>query len=175
MKNYRIKLTNQLDQLRGIIIGVPILGLLFYYFYQQGDDLSPLTLILFSYFGMAFAITVFIHCEYYKLNKGRTVIIDIHQKTISFSENQRFSFENVEKITVMMTQLLYRPFGNIMVLPSDPYNYAIIQFSNKKEFIFTSLLTSDVEKAMKTISGTPIERKLRPIPSPMLARLFGLK
>ena len=82
---------------------------------------------------------------------------------------------DVEKITIMMTQLLYRPFGNIMVLPSDPYNYAIIQFSNKKEFIFTSLLASDVEKVMKTIFGAPIERKLRPIPSPTLARLFGLR
>jgi hypothetical protein len=71
-----------------------------------------------------------------------------------------------------MTQLWYSS-GNIGVLPSDPYSYAIIKYNGDKEFIFTSLMASDVESVMKQIAEVPLERKLRPIPSPMLSKLFG--
>jgi len=89
-----------------------------------------------------------------------------------FEENEPVSFDNVEKITISMTQLLYNK-GFIWVLPSDSYNYAIIKYNSGKEFIFTSLMAPDVESVIRQIKGVPVERKLRPIPSPMLAKLFG--
>jgi hypothetical protein len=169
---YRITFTNQIKQLIGVIIGISIAGVLIYYFYQASGEFSAATTILFTYFSVVFFITIFIHCEYYALNKGKIVFINTEKNTVYFEENNPISFENIEKITISMTQLQYYS-GNIWVLPSDPYSYAIIKYDGGKEFIFTSLMASDVESVMKQIKGVPLERKLRPIPSPMLSKLFG--
>jgi hypothetical protein len=169
---YKITFTNQIKQLRGVIFGVPAAGILIYFYYQAVGDFSVATTIGFWYFSVVFFITIAIHCEYYVLNKGKIVFIDVDKEIISFEENELVSFANIEKITILMTQLWYNS-GNIWVLPSDPYHFAIIKYNGDKEFIFTSLLASDVESVMKQITGGKVERKLRPIPSPALSKLFG--
>jgi hypothetical protein len=169
---YKITFINQIKQLLGVILGIPIAGVIIYVFYQAVGDFSACTTIGLIYFSITFFIAIFIHCEYYVLNKGKLVFIDTDKKIISFEENEPISFKNIEKITISMTQLWYNS-GNIWVLPSDSYHYAIIKYDDGKEFIFTSLMASDVECVMKLISGVPLERKLRPIPSPMLSKLFG--
>lgn len=169
---YKITLLNQLKQLLGVIIGMPIAGVLIYIFYQEAGEFSAATTIGFAYFSVVYFITIFIHCEYYALNKGKVVFINSEKNTVSFEENNPISFANIEKITISMTQLQFYS-GGIWVLPSDPYNYAIIQYDGGKEFIFTSLMASAVESVMKQIKGVPLERQLRPIPSPMLSKLFG--
>ena len=169
---YKITFINQIKQLLGVILGIPAAGIIIYFSYQAVGDFSVATTIGFIYFAVVFSITIFIHCEYYLLNKGKVVFIDVDKKIISFDENDPVSFANIEKITLSMTQLRYSS-GNIWVLPSDPYHFAIIKYDGGKEFIFTSLMVSDVESVMKQITGVPLERKLRPIPSPMLSKLFG--
>jgi hypothetical protein len=169
---YKITFINQIKQLIGVIIGIPAAGILIYFYYQAVGDFSTVTTIGFIYFGVVFSITIFIHCEYYVLNKRKIVFIDVDKKIISFDENDSVSFANIEKITILMTQLRYSS-GNIWVLPSDPYNFAIIKYHSGEEFIFTSLMASDVESVMKQITGVPTERKLRPIPSPMLSKIFA--
>jgi hypothetical protein len=169
---YKITFINQIKQLLGVIIGIPIAGIIIYISYQAVGDFSAATTIGFIYFSIVYFITIFIHCEYYTLNKGKIVFIKADKKIISFEENEPVSFENIEKITISMTQLKYYS-GNIWVLPSDPYHYAVIKYNGGKEFIFTSLMASDIESIMKQITGVPLERNLRPIPSPMLSNLFG--
>ena len=169
---YKITFINQIKQLIGVIIGIPIAGVIIYIYYQRVGDFSAATTIGLTYFSVVYFITIFIHCEYYALNKGKIVFINAEKNTVWFKENEPVSFENIEKITISMTQLKFYS-GNIWVLPSDPYHYAIIKYDGNKEFIFTSLMASDVESVMKQIKGVPLERKLRPIPSPMLSKLFG--
>lgn len=171
---YNISLKNQVTQLIGIILLGPIFGGLTYYFYKSDGGFSTALSVFVIYIAVTFLITILIHCEYYSLNKGRTIILDTDKKTISFSEDELIPFQKIQKITVSMTQLWYYK-GNVWVLPSDLYHYATIEYEGNKKFVFTSLMAYDVEKIMKEIEGVIIERNLRPIPSPMLSRLLRLK
>jgi hypothetical protein len=170
--SYKITFINQIKHLMGIIVGIPIAIVLIYTSYQTVGDFSAATTFVFVYFSVAFTITITIHCEYYALNKKKIVFLDVDKKTISIGENVPISFENIENITISMTQLRYSS-GNIWVLPSDPYSYAIIKYNGGKEFIFTSLMAFDVESVMKQITGVALERRLSPIPSPLFSRLLG--
>src|SRR5580700_8394693 len=97
---YKITFINQIKQLNGLIIGIPIAGVLIYYFYQADGDFSAGATIFFTYLSVAFFITIFIHCEYYALNKGKIVYINTEKNTVCFEENEPIPFENIEKITI---------------------------------------------------------------------------
>jgi hypothetical protein len=168
---YKITFLNQITQLWGVTIGVPFAVYLIYLFSDGFTDFSSATTAGFIYFSTVFFITIFIHCEFYFLNKGKIVIINEDQKTISFDANTTMHFEELEKITLFMTQLKFYK-SNYWIFPSDPYHYAIIKYKNGTAFIFTSLMTSEVEVAMNKITGVQIDRKLQPIPSPMLSKLL---
>lgn len=169
---YKITFWHQLRQLIGVVIGIPVALFLIYAFYQLVGDFSSVTTVIIIYFSVTFGITIFVHCEYYLLNRGAKLFIDGDKKTISFPDVDSMPFEDLEKITLLVTQLNYGE-GNIWVLPSDPYHYAIIRCKGNKKFVFTSLMALDIAKAIKDIQNVPIEKKLRPIPSPLLARAFG--
>jgi len=129
--------------------------------------------VLISY-GIYFAgilPALFVHIEYYLINRNDVVLIGAEQKMISFNNKIAVPFNNIEKITLVMSFVLYRN-DTVKFTPWDSYHYALIKMKDGGKFFFTNLMAYKVDEAMRGISEVPIEKARRFIASPLLLRCW---
>jgi hypothetical protein len=175
---YRITLKNQLKALDFLIFGsVAYCGVIYFflkkeeYYHTDIAFNTYMNLFLLLYYLVLLIPTLFLHIEYYLINKNDTVNINAIQKTITFNNQKSFVFNDIEKIILVLTPVLYRK-GIIRIMPFDNYHYAIIKMKDSRQFIFTNLMAFRVEEVMKLISGVPIDKKKCFIASPLLSRYW---
>lgn len=163
---YKINFKNQFKSLEFLIFGTLLFFSVGWYFYDKiGFDLDINTIQYFlTYYLILLIATLFLHIEYYLINKNDIVVIDKTKETISFNNRESITFNNMERIILVMSPVLYRN-GTIRFFPTDDYHYAIIKMKDGKHFIFTCLMAYKVEEAMKNIKGVSIEKYRRFIPS----------
>lgn len=169
---YKISVKNQFKALRPLIYGTIIFGIVMYVFYRNdGFDIDPV--IIGCLFFLFLSIpALFLHLEYYLINKNEVVDIDAIQETISFDNQKPIPFKDITKILLVMPPVLYRN-GTISFTAFDNYHYAIIKTAEGKQLIFTSLMSFRVETVMQTINGIPIAKVRRFIASPILNRYWS--
>ncbi|HWD90510.1 MAG TPA: hypothetical protein VG367_20435 [Mucilaginibacter sp.] len=173
---YKITFKNQFRALRAVIYGGILLAIIGYVFYRNHHDYDMESLIFALKAGaVCYLILIipalFLHLEYYIINKKDIVVINDVEGTISINNQQPIAFDQIEKIFLLMSPPLYRN-DKINYIPFDNYYYAIIKMKEGGRFIFTSLLTPKVEEVMKQINGVPIEKRRRLIASPLLGRYW---
>lgn len=164
---YRITLKNNLKALRTTLI-YHILGIIFYGYalYTLDHGHGVFTLV----FGIAYAVSILpvmlLHVEYYIRNRGDVVSINVVQKIISIN-GEIIPFDEIEKITLYMAPVWYRK-RPVRIFPFEDYRYSKIQMKAGNYFIFTCLMEFEVDKLMAAIRGVPIEKKARPIATPLI-------
>jgi len=165
----KITLKNQLKALRFLIFGSLIYCIVIYAFYNNVGYNSSLAIFFSIYYVALLLPTLFLHAEYYLINKNKTLNINPIEKTISFNYRESVNFKEIEKIILILTPVMYRNDG-LRFFPFDNYHYSVIKMKDGKRFVFTSLMAFRLEEALKEICGVPIEKKSRFIPSPFLLR-----
>lgn len=101
--------------------------------------------------------TLFLHLEYYFINKKDRVTINYNLSQIIINNNL-YLFEEIDSIILVMPPVWHRK-ESIRFLPFEEYNFAKIIFKNKDEFIFTNLLEYKIENIFSKIPDINIERK----------------
>jgi hypothetical protein len=168
---YKITFKNQIKALRRFIFGSLLYYGIFYFFYQNGIyEIYPLIVLIVFFLVLVFP-ALLLNIEYYLINKNSVVDINTITKTVSFNNHQSIIFSKIEKVTLVMSPVLYRN-GSNLVTAFDNYHYALLKMKDGEEFFFTSLMTPKVEDAFKEISGVPIEKKRCFIASPLLLRCW---
>lgn len=165
MMEYKITPKNQFKALTSLIYGTILFSFIIYFFIQNENystELVPFGYICYFVWLMP---ALFVHIEYYLINKRDVVVIDLAQKTVSINSLE----PAIEKIILVMTPVLYRN-GALTFTPWDSYHYGIIKMKDGGQFVFTSLMAPKVKEAMKQINNTTIEKKRSFIPSPLLLR-----
>jgi hypothetical protein len=166
---YKITFRNQFKSLESLIIGTLLFFIAGWYFYNKigfGVDINTIQ-YFFIYYLILLIATLFLHVEYYLINKNDIVIIDKAKDTIAFNNQKLVAFIDIEKIILVMSPVLYRN-GTIGFFPTDDYHFAIIKMKDGDHFIFTCLMAYKVGEAMKNIQGVSIEKYRRFIPSTLL-------
>jgi|GEM_PF-6994318 hypothetical protein len=140
-----------------------MVALLLYYANKSGFDQGSIS--LWSILYLIFAIpNCFLHFQYYYYNH-RTVLDILPEQakliwTNKASKSETIEFSEINKIIVFMAPSKYR--GNkVRLVPFEDYYYAKIYTSSGNEIVITSLMAPNVEDTMRTITGVPIERKIK--------------
>ena len=160
---YKITPWSHFKALEFLIYGSILLSGLVYFLYMH-EGYSTSLVQFFSLYYMLLLPTLFLHLEYYAMNKRSIIEINTLQRIISINEKQIISFDEIEKIILYMPPVWHRK-GFIRLLPFEDYHYSKIKMKNGKQLVFTCLLAPKVEEAMKALSGIPLEKKKRLIAS----------
>jgi hypothetical protein len=135
------------------------LGLVYVLYKNEGYSKE-----LVSFFSVYYLVllipTLFLHIEYYIINKSDIFKIDTNEMTITINNKIPISFNEIESINYYMPPVWHRK-SKIRILPFEDYHYAKIKMKNDEQFTFTCLMAYQVEEALKEISGILIiKRKL---------------
>ena len=166
---YRITFKNHLSALKTTFFcTILFFGVGYFVYNKEGFGINTDTVPYFLiYYVVSIIPALFLHVEYYLINRKDIVIINALKETISFNDQKVVYFKNIVKITLVMSPVLYRK-GSLGFTPFDNYHYAIIMMNGGEEFIFTCLLAKKVEETMKQITDVPIEKRRRFIPSTLM-------
>jgi len=161
---YKISIKNQFIALRMLIFnGIAFIGVAYYLYYLLGYN-CDVELGVVIYYLMLTIPTIYIHIQYYLLNKNDVVIVDMLQKTIHINEGNLIPFKEIKKIVIFMSFVKFRR-GFVKYLPSDNYQYAKFEFEDGKRYTLTSLMVPKLEAFINTLESVQIERKRRFIPN----------
>jgi hypothetical protein len=168
---YKITFKNQMRALRPLISGAVVFGIAIYFLAKNKGYDFCLDYLLIGYGGFFVWVSpaLFVHIEYYFINRKDIVEINAEQKLILFNNRPAVAFRNIEKITLVMSFVLYRN-DTVKFTPWDSYHYALIKMKDGKKFFFTNLMVYKIEDTMQEISEAPIEKARRFIASPQLLR-----
>lgn len=155
---YKIQLKNHYKPLKFLIYGSLMFGFTIYVINQNGTYSTQVGRFLTIYYLALTLPTLFLHIEYYLRNRNDVFTLDVLNKTICLNNQDRIRFDEIEKITYFMPPVWHRK-GFVRFLPFEDYHYARIVMKNGTSFIFTCLLSHDVEDALKDISGVTLEKK----------------
>ncbi|MGI8893481.1 MAG: hypothetical protein ACR2GN_08470 [Bacteroidia bacterium] len=171
MVNYEIKIKDHFRLLSHLILGtIMILAAAYYAFYTFGYD-KALIVIFGGIYILNFLPTVYLHIEYYFVNKNNTVEIDDFNKIIIIN-GLEVPFNSIEKIIFIMPPVWHRR-GFFRFFSFEDYHYASIIFKDETIYFFTSILTPSVEDAFRNISTIPKEKKIVVIASIYLKKLLS--
>lgn len=105
-----------------------------------------------------FLPAAYLQFQYTKENWGQVIEIeDTGLKIIDQKSERRYNTEELKKITLWKSASLDK--GGIQFLPMEGYHYAKIETLDGKNIFITSLLTTDVETAVRRLNGVPYQRK----------------
>jgi hypothetical protein len=107
-----------------------------------------------------------LHVEYYIRNRRDVVSINVAQSILCIN-GEVIPFNEIEKITLYTATVRYRK-SHVRIFPFEDYRYSKIQMKAGNYFIFTCLMDFEVDKLMAAIRGVPIEKKARPIATPLI-------
>ncbi len=168
---YKITYKNQFKAIEGLLYSTIVFLIIVIYIYKVNGYDDGIPIIFGSAYSIIFIPTIFLHLEYYFINRKQLLFIDVVEKTILVGEERKVSFNEIEKIELFMPPVWHRK-GFIKLLSFEEYRYAAVELKKGERYIFTCLMIRDLEKAMSTISGVTIEKKKRLIASPLIERLF---
>lgn len=155
MKVYSITLANQLKALLPLIFVEGILIVFAIFLYQPTTDYylflkcSALPFFLLLFAGL------YVHFQYLSINKDTILKVDESNQVIYVSSR------NTDEMTISVTEIIkidfYLSYGmyskrSYRNLPFDDYHYCILLLENKKHFVLTSLLGSDLEEIFEHIN-----------------------
>lgn len=164
---YKITPNNQFLALRFLIVGTVLFSIVLFYFYNQIGYEPTVFLGLSIYYLILLIPTLWVHVEYYLINKNDVFTIDSAESTISLNWQRNIYYSEIETIVFVLSPVMYRN-SNLRVFPFDSYNYAVIKIKDGGQIIVTNLMVFKIEEAFKEIKGVKMERKVRFIPSPSL-------
>jgi hypothetical protein len=144
-----------------------------YTFYSQMgyDPVGALTVSI--YYLVLLIPTVWIHIEYYQLNKNDVFVINSTERIISSNAQGDIHFDQIEKIVFVLSPEMYRN-SSFRALPVDNYGYAVIKIKDGSDLIFTTLLAYRIEEVFNGFTGVRIERKKQFIASPLLHKYWSV-
>jgi hypothetical protein len=161
---YKITIKNQFIALRMLIYNsIGFIGVAYYFYYQLGPNFN-VELGVVIYYLILTIPAIYIHIQYYLVNKNDAVTFDMLQKTIRVNKGSLIPFKEIKKIIIFMSFVKFRR-GFVKYLPSDNYQYAKFEFEDGKQYTLTSLMVPELEDFINTLEGVYVERKRRFIPN----------
>lgn len=163
---YQITFANQFKPLAFLIYGTLFFAVFLWFFYDKiGFGLNIYAIQYFIiYYLVLLVCTLFLHFEYYLINRKDVVIINKTEETITINAQTLIPFKEISKIIIVLSPVLYRK-GTIRFFPTDDYHYAVIKTKGGENFIFTCLMNNKVEEVMENIIGVDIEKHRRFFPT----------
>ncbi len=150
MKEYSLTLANQFKALLPLIFVEGFLIVLAIFLYEPTTTSDYYR--LFTCISVPFLILLlpglYLHFQYLKVNKDTILKVDEAQQIIYISKGHSDTIaitkKEIVKIDFYLSYGMYskRSYRN---LPFDDYHYCILLLANKDQFVFTSLLGSDLE------------------------------
>lgn len=115
------------------------------------------------------APTIYLHWEYYDLNKGLEFSIGRNAIQIrSISGDEKFVYsDEIENITIYMSANV-EARTHIHFLSMGTYHFArVILKDERPDIVITNLVVPFVEKEVVRMEGVPIQKKIQPFNSVM--------
>ena len=153
-------------------MGSILFSIAIYTFFSKVGYDPDIALFFFIYYLAELVPTLFVHIEYYLINKNDLFTLNSIQRTFSFDDRDAISFDQIEIIVLVLSPVMYRD-SNLRFFPFDSYHYAVIIMKDGKRFVITNLMTFRIDLALKDVSGVQIERRRRFIASPSLYRFWS--
>ena len=155
---YKITLSSSIEALGAFMLqSILIIG--FIILSATTHETQGVFILYIGFFIIAIP-TLYLHLEYYYINKGTSLEISPEEKKLYWTNKsgatEIISFADIEKIVVTIATPGKLPFTS--------YNYAKIYTKLKEEIIITSLMTPKIENTMRTITDVNIERRVKVLP-----------
>lgn len=155
---YKITFRNNVKSLEFLFYGsILFAGLVYILCINEGYS-KDLVIFFSLYYSILLVPTLYLHIEYYLMNRNDVLIIDAVEKKIIINAQKPISFNEIEKIIYFMPPVWHRK-GLIRLLPFEDYHYARIKMKNGDQFLFTCLMAYRVEDALKQIAEIVIEKR----------------
>src|SRR5882757_11520494 len=117
---YKVTTKTQLQAISGLLVST-VLFIIVIYFICLKDGFNTGILIVFTpLYLITFLPTLWLHLEYYNINKNDIIDIDRIQQSISFNSSRTISFNDIEKIKLYMPPVWHRK-GTLKFLAFEPY------------------------------------------------------
>ena len=163
----KITIKNQLKASRMsflCVAGLPAVVIYLNYYYNTNFDRGRI-IILVSFLIFACLRAIFLHTEYYLINKGEEYELKgdhiIYRKE---DEEVIYKKEDIKKIAVFMSYNRYHNRGYVNA--AEIYHFARVFLKSGEILHLTSLLTPNVDKTLKTyLSEIPYRKERRFFPS----------
>jgi len=116
-------------------------------------------------FGMVYVLitllVLYLHIEYYLINKGQEIIIESDKLSITSKNGNTQKFKNSELNKVILYKSASLDKGGIQFTPIESYQYLRIIAKSGQQIIITCLMYPQMEKVMNELRGVHKIRKKR--------------
>lgn len=103
--------------------------------------------------------SILLYAEYCRWNANTRVVIDDELGAVTINDKVVFRYNDITAIIIYQSHSVYR--GDYRRLPSSKFSYVEFVLNNGKVFFFTSLLTSNILKALDGRLKDKVIRKPR--------------
>jgi len=160
-RQFKISYKNQLSVASHAWISLILLVILYTAIF--GTSLTLGTFVGFGfYFFISLGPAIFLHTQYYFLNKNVTIFVDVDQKEITYQRGRKAkttSFSEIESLENVVS------YGGGKVAPGwygfGPYTYSAVNLKNGSAIIFTRLMNTDIPESLELILKRPSVRKAK--------------
>ena len=151
----KITIENQLRAWLFHILGsAMMLGCLWYL------NFDPIFAVVFGIYWLIYTIPALaLYIEYLIINKGQEIEIGQNKLIVNNSNGETRSYEikDLDKIIVYKSASMDK--GGIPLLSSESFYYARIKAKSGLDIIITCLMSHDVDKVVRKLSGVSYERR----------------
>ena len=95
---YKITFKNKFKAIEALLYSTIIFLIIVIYIYKVDGYDDGILIIFGSAYAIIFIPTIFLHLEYYIINKNQFLSINVIEKTILINEDQKVNFDEIEKI-----------------------------------------------------------------------------
>ena len=103
--------------------------------------------------------TIYLHFEYYFINKGEEIILE--NNCIRIKSNlkgvKEYRFDELESVVYYKSASLDK--GGMPLMPCESYHYIKINTKSKKQIIITCLMYPKLDEVVSKIKEIPLTRK----------------
>ena len=105
--------------------------------------------------------TLYLHCQYYRQNKGEEYQI-FPDRLVRYKagKKQEFFTKDILLVTVHLSPALFKG-SHFHFLGIEAYYYACVFLKDGEKLLLTCLLDPKLDSTLKTLEGVPIKRKKR--------------
>jgi hypothetical protein len=116
---------------------------------------------LFLWLGINIIPALYLHIEYYIINRGERYLIRYDELVrIKSGQRETYKVSDIDYIEVFMSPAVYRG-SNFHFLGIEAYHYAEVHLKSGDKLYITCLLTPKVEKTLRQLRGVQIRRNKR--------------
>ena len=165
-RNNKLKITGQNRWYTSwSLILLPTFFLLIFLWLKLSNSDPLLVHSMFIAFGSGFLIdllsTLYLHWQYYRVNKGEEYAIE-RDKIVRWKQGKQEEFlaKDIMLVNITLSPALYKK-SNVHFMGIEAYYYACVYLKNGEKLILTCLLHPKLDDILHQLKGVAIKRKKR--------------